>query len=753
MYHENELLKRELEFTNIYRQYKEKDKATREAACLQYQIPHIFRTFRNQEHDILVGRIDKTLIGFYAISEGTGCLDQMGYVVHEDKCREKIQNALVSGNFDSSKAKELEEMLDFWHYENTCAKGQKLFTPEMERSMTGIDYNHEIGIVYPLYRLAGLNLDIKKLCSLGLQGLIEHINNLKKTASSMSNCFYEGCISVLKTLQNVCTMYAEDIESLIPFTTDRERVQELRQIKEDLLVIRTQTPSTLRQAIQLTVLYMLASDSREIGRIDEFFGCYYCNDVKTGILTKKEAVRLVINFFDIIEQEFSRDTRAIIGGKGRTYEKEADEFAMVVLDALEQRPYSWQPQVSLRMYQGMDQRLYEKSLDILSQGRTFPIFYNDDVNIPSVMRAMDVSRRDAEQYSFFGCGEYMIAGKSVGTPNALLNLAKILEVTLHGGIDPITRKACGLSIPIQDEISFEELWQVYEKQTAYCCDLAGDFQQLSYDICQQECSWLLQSILTEDCLTKGKALLDGGVSHLGGTVETYGNITTSDSLTAIRKVVYDKKLISLTRLVEVLDHNFEGYEELRKQLIDAPKFGNDSDYADEMAVRVHESICSQIRRQKLRTRLDSLLVVVINNSMNVFMGQCTGASADGRKAKEFLSNGNGAYNNRDKEGITALIRSMTKLDTSIHAGTNQNFKFSPSLFKGDKSMIKAILHSFFALGGQQTNISVVNQEELEDAMLHPENHENLIVRVGGYTARFVTLNRCTQQDILSRTAY
>lgn len=753
MYQENKLLERELQFTQIYKQYKEKDKAEREAACLSYQILKIFRTFRNPEQEILAGRIDKTLIGFYAISEGTGNLDQMGYVVHEDKCKRKIAEALANGICSTTEANELEQIVDFWHGENTCAKGQTQITPEMQKSLAGLDYNHEIAMVYPLYRLAGLNLDSKKLCSLGLQGLIEHIQRLKADHSQDCISFYEGCIDVLKALQDVCGLYVEEIERLIPDAASEQRKVELQRMKEDLTAIKTKAPSTLRQAVQLVTLYMLASDTREIGRMDDLFGHYYARDIKNGDLSRKDAVRLVKNFFDIIEQEFTRDTRALIGGKGRAYEKEADEFALVVLDALDERPFSWQPQVSLRIYQGMDERLYDRSLDILGKGRTFPILYNDDVNIASVMRSMDINRKDAEQYSFFGCGEYMIAGKSIGTPNALLNVAKILEVTLHGGVDPITKKECGLPISLDHIATFDDLMEAYEKQVAYCCDLAGEFQQLSYDICTQECSWLLQSILTDDCLNRGKGILDGGIYHLGGTAETYGNITASDSLAAIKDVVFEKKIVNLPELVHALEQNFVGYEDLQKQLLLSPKFGNDNDTADEIAVRVHENICSQIRRQKMRTRLDSFLVVVINNSMNVFMGSCTGATADGRKAGIFLSNGNGAYNNCDKEGITALLRSMTKLDTSIHAGANQNFKFSPSLFKGDKTMIKAILSSFFELGGQQTNLSVVNQEELEDAILHPENHENLIVRVGGYTARFVTLDRHTQQDILSRTAY
>lgn len=254
-------------------------------------------------------------------------------------------------------------------------------------------------------------------------------------------------------------------------------------------------------------------------------------------------------------------------------------------------------------------------------------------------------------------------------------------------------------------------------------------------------------------LRAARRWFDGGLYHLGGTVETYGNITTSDSLTAIKEVVFDQKRFSLTKLVEMLDADFAGYEKERQMLIKAEKFGNDYEDADRIAVEVHEHVCNAVRNQRSKTRLDSFLVVAINNNMNVLLGGVTGATADGRRTGKYLSNGISAYSARDKEGVTALMKSMAKMDTSIHAGGNQNLKFSAGMFRNNMAQIKALLDGFFALGGQQTNLSVVDQKELEDAMVHPERHENLVVRVGGFSARFIHLDKKTQQDVLMRTAY
>lgn len=753
MYKNEKAFEREIKFTNQYKKYLKQDKATREYECLKEQIPQSFRTLKNKDTEIFAGRIENALIGFYPIFAGTDELDKAGYCINEDKCKALLKKIEREKNYDEEYINSVKEMIAFWHEENTTTKTRKRMSTKMEKSLTGDNYNTEIGACYPLYRIAGIHLDAKKLFHYGLNGLIDLVKQ-KAEQNKESAPLYEAMAGTLGLLKEVCQLYADELLTLLLACNNEERKKELTLMRQTLLNIKEDKPKTLQEAIQLIILYMLSNGTREIGRLDDYLGDFYAKDLEKGIITRDFAVKMVVGFFDIIEEEFTRDTRAIIGGYGRKSVKNADEFALVVLDALDLRPYNYQPQVSLRYHQGIDERLYDRSLEILGKGRTFPILYNDDVNIKSVMHAMNVSQDIAEDYAFFGCGEYMLSGKSIGTPNALINIAKVLEVTLHNGVDPMTNKKIGLETGvITDETTFGELMSKFEKQISYFADLSGSFKELVYDVCNEESSFLLASILYEDCIGRGKALFDGGVYHLGGTVETYGNITTSDSLFAIKEVVFEQRKCTMTQLIEMLKVDFVGYEKEHQALLAAEKFGNDYEGADDIAVRVHEMVCHAIRNQKERTRLDSLLVVIINNSMNVGMGNCTGATPDGRQACHYLSNANGAYNGRDKEGVTALMKSMTKLDTAIHAGANQNFKFSTDLFNGNREKIKGLLRGYFALGGQQTNMSVVNQKDLEDALVHPENHENLMVRVGGYTGRFVQLDQKTQQDILKRTAY
>jgi len=242
------------------------------------------------------------------------------------------------------------------------------------------------------------------------------------------------------------------------------------------------------------------------------------------------------------------------------------------------------------------------------------------------------------------------------------------------------------------------------------------------------------------------------VRYLGGTIETYGNTNTADSLTAIRKLVYEEKRLSLERLREMLQSNFAGFERERKMLLGCPKYGNDDDAADEMAVRVHEHVCNYARGCAEKAGLSSYLVVIINNSANTVFGRYTGASADGRLSGEPMANANNPAGGMDKNGITAMLNSLVKLDNTLHAGAVQNMKFTKEMFTRYRAQTEALLLVYFQKG-QQAMLNILDRGTLEDAMAHPVLYPNLIVRVGGFAARFIELERKVQEEIVSRTLY
>ncbi len=742
---------RELEFTARYCAFAEKSKTERELAVLEYQLAHYFVPLH--EGDLLAGRIDRPLITFSPCLEGDG-IDKVGYAIDEAACEQLLRQIEGDPAYDEAYLASVREMLAFWRTENTNAKVRRRFPADWAFAVPSDDYIGYRAAIHPIYRLAGLHLDFKKLYRLGLCGLQDELRTLGADAGEEKREFYTACIRMLEYVKAIFSAYAEEVWEMLSTCDDTARREELTKTHRSLVNLTAAPPADFREALQLQVIYMLAGRFVELGRVDEYMQEIYHRSVREGTVTREEAVRLLDNMFTILHEEHGRDTRVIIGGVGRKDPVASDAFADVVLDVLERRRFCFYPQISLRWHAGMNTALYERSLDLLGRGYPFPLLYNDDVNVPSVMRAMDVSRPTAEQYSFFGCGEFMLDRRSIGTPNTALNIAKVLELTLYNGFDPLTGERLGLQTgAFTDETSFEELVQRFKTQIDFFCGAAGAVQEMIYDVCAEEGTFLQASLLLEDCPARGKGFLDGGIRHLGGTVETYGNVTAYDSLVAIRTAVYEEKQLTATRLLQALRTNFTEDEVARQYLRRAPKFGNDDPRADDLAAELHEYICEGIRKQRENTRLDSFLAVVINNSMNVTLGKHVDATPDGRFANDGLSNANNPSNGCDTHGLTALIRSMTKMDTSIHACGNQNLKVSPSLFQNGGAGIQAVVSSFFALGGQQLNLSVVDQAALEDAMQHPEKHGDIIVRVGGFSARFVTLAPEVQRDVLKRTAY
>jgi len=240
---------------------------------------------------------------------------------------------------------------------------------------------------------------------------------------------------------------------------------------------------------------------------------------------------------------------------------------------------------------------------------------------------------------------------------------------------------------------------------------------------------------------------------LEGDHEMVGNTSRPDSLTAIKTLVYDEKKFTLPELIDVLDHDFEGHDDIRRMCLSAPKYGNDDDTADDIATRLFTDIADLTVAAGKAAGLDHYNIVSVNNSMSAEWGNFCAASACGRKAGSPMANANGASIGADKCGITALLNSMSKFDNTKHVGVINNVRFTKELFKGSMDKVEAVLKAFYDNDGVQTNLCVIGKDDLENAMVHPENYQNLLVRIGGFSARFVTLNPVVQREIIERTTY
>ena len=705
-----------INFIDTYFSISHLSNAKKELESLKLQFPKSFQPVK--EGDLFVGRFYLPLVGFCAQE-----VSEMGYYADMDGI-ERLKAQLS----DELKAK-VSEKVEQFQSQRSINKLNAAYDERITTLLTTDKYEQFPGIGFPLCRMSGTQPDYHKLLSNGILGLKQKITGNSELAQGM-----RGALDLMRD----CCIYLAD-------NTDGE-------ISETLRFIADNKPQTLRQAIQLTIIYWIMSGTKNYGRVDTYLTEFYLNDIKNGI-TDEQEIEYIKDFFRmIIARGDVFDCRVIVGGLGRKDEENANKVASLCIEASRQL-MDVLPQLTLRFHKNQDPALFEQAMDSLASGCVYPMLYNDDVNVPSVMKAFNVDYETALDYTPFGCGEYVLYHKSVGTPSGVINLANALNFTLLGGKNNFTGENCVKTKTLQECDTFDELLCEYKKQVEAYIDALALQEKVEYDVAGENAEYLFLSMLHDDCIERDKGIFGGGVRYLGGTLESYGDTNTADSLTAIKTCVFDKKLISKQTLIDALKADFVGYERERQLLLNASKYGNDNDQADEMASMVHQHVCCYTASQAEKVGLDNYLVVVINNSANSTFGRLTGATADGRKAGVPLANANNPMNGMDKNGVTAMLNSLVKLDTSIHAGAVQNLKLSKNLMNEYRDKACALIKSYFNNNGAQLMITCLSRGDLEDAMIHPEKHQSLIVRVGGFSARFVELDKLVQQEILTRTMH
>ena len=614
-----------------------------------------------------------------------------------------------------------------------------------------------VDVLYPAIvtaRFSGMYLNYNLLLDNGIEGLKNLINS-KREINKNSKEEYDVMIEALDLLQEVIRHHIKEVETkLSKELLSPKRKKEMERLLVALKKIENDKPDSFISAMQLAWLYSSLAGVVNYGRMDDYLGDYLVSDLENNVITKEEAIEYIESQFRLIEVKRTNvNGRVIVGGKGRRNPKNADVFCKLSIEAV-RRAKLVEPQFTLRIYEGMDKEIYNDALDSIGEGRTYPILYNDDVNVPAVMKTMHVDEKTAEQYVPFGCGEFVLSGQGVGTPNQCINLLKALTILIHDGVDQWDYKYKYGSLKLKkmkDIKTFDEFFDEYKKLLTYYIELTADAHADSYKIMNKKVGFIFTSILIDDCIGRGKMVLDGGVKHLGGTNEMYGNMNAADSLTAIKKLVFDEKKYTLPQIQEILEKDFDGYKDVKREMKECPKFGNDDDYADSIAKELHEFTCNEVAKQASKVGVDSLLVVVINNQVNTEWGRATSSSPDGRIAGLYMSNANNPQSGADVNGPTAMLNSLSKIRADIHAGSVQNIKFSKKMFNKEREKIKILFSTYFKKGGPQLMVNVVGKDELEKAYKNPEDYKDLMVRVGGFSARFVNLEDDVQREIMART--
>lgn len=577
-------------YTETHKRFSGSSLERREVECLKVIYPELFRSI--EEQDLFAGRLDFLPIGFGTVTSVGG----VGHYCVFAKLREFQREISALGE---EYHRRVEELYAYWLEHD-------LKTAYCREVLTETTIGRFIDVNYPLIataRLSGMMLDYPKLLDNGVRGLKEII--AKRMDREPNNEFLASCLACLELVTVCADALREKAEEALAALSEENisRKRELQRMIDALAVIRTEKPETFPQALQLFWLYALLAGVINYGRLDDFLGPYLAADLDSGRLTEKEAYDYIKCLWTMIENRRTTvNGRVIVGGRGRKHPREADRFLHIAMKVCRDCRYV-EPQFTLRFDEDTSEEIWQEALDAIGAGATYPTLYNDAVNVPAVAYGMRVDEETAKRYVPFGCTEFVLWGQSTGTPNICVNLLKLLTIYMNNGIDPMDGqyKLGPVKPRSMAEIrSFEEFYEGYRELLDYYMDLSAEAQFRSYGIMNEHVRFLFNSILMDDCIERGKALLDGGVRYLGGTCETYGNINASDSLYAVKKLVFDERRFSLAELCEAMLADFRGYEGMRKVCVDCDKYGNDLEEVDAMANDLYEYVPKGIRDRGIK---------------------------------------------------------------------------------------------------------------------------------------------------------
>jgi pyruvate-formate lyase len=738
----------EIDFTRAHREAVARftHPARIEAACLRAQFPAILHPI--EDGDLLAGRIQMGLVGL-GIQHQTG---GFGFYINEEKVVHELEFKAGTAQY----REDLHDLLTYWKGRNTNAIVLRN-TPERIRGTLFSDQWRHLPLpASPILRMAGAYVDFDKLMRIGVPGLEREVEQFRAKAAveGGDSVLFESMLDVLGLLKDVCGHYQAQAVALAQKSPDHDRRKQLERIAASLSAIPVRPPQSMHEGLQLAWIYGIMAPLIEYGRLDVYIGDLYAHDVDTGVISQEEAVDLTRSFFRLIDHlDCETDGRVIVGGYGRRNQSNADRMCLVAIEAC-RTLHEVLPQFTLRFNRETPKDVWDAAMHCIEEGRTYPLLYNDDVLVPGVMKAFDVDRQRAESYVPLGCGEIEFDHYSFGTPSGSMNTLKILELAIRGGHEPMMDWHLAPELPPLAECgSYGDFEAAYKQRLDHYIEAQAVFEKYEYEITGRMHPFMMVSMLYDGCLESGKAIFDGGCAFYGGTLELYGNVNAANGLAAIKRLVFEERRISARELVEAMDANFVGFERLRKMLMDAPKYGNDDPYADSILVDLHDWLCRRISEQAPKVGLASYLAVTINNAQNVTLGRWVGATPDGRRAGTPMANANNPSAGTDVRGLTAMLNSILKPRHDTHAGMVSNIRFTKESFASSREKITGLIRNYFDRGAAHAMITVVGRDDLRDAMLHPQDYRDLIVRVGGFSARFVDLKKDVQQEIYDRITY
>jgi pyruvate formate-lyase/glycerol dehydratase family glycyl radical enzyme len=557
---------------------------------------------------------------------------------------------------------------------------------------------------------------------------------------------------------------------------DSSRKGELLRIAEVCSRVPAEAPRDFWEALQsywfvhLGVITELnVWDSFNPGRLDQHLYPFYVKGTEEGTLTKDAARELLQCFWvkfnnqpappkvDITEAQSGtyQDFALINSGGLRVDGSDAvNEVSYLILEVCKEMQLI-QPSVCIQLSKENPDDFLLAAVDVVKEGFGQPSMFNTDVIIKEFLRA-GKTIEDARNGGPSGCVTISAFGKESCILTGYCNWPKILEITLNNGTDPRTGNLVGITTGNPREFkTYNEVFEAFVRQLNYFIDLKVKGNNVIERLYAEYMPAPFMSLLFDDCIKRGKDYHNGGPRYNSTYIQGVGMGTLTDSLSAIKYHVFDAHTFTMSDLLEGLRTDFSSNEVMRMQLLNkTPKYGNDDDRADSIATEIFEAYFSAIDGRP-NTKGGEYRVNLLPTTVHIYFGQVTGATPDGRTAGTPLSDGISPSHGADKEGPTAVIKSVAKIDHSRTGGTLLNQKFMPEALAGAEGRQKmgGLVKSYFKLGGHHIQFNVVTTKKLREAQAHPEQHKDLIVRVAGYSDYFVNIGKDLQEEIISRTEH
>ena len=682
---------------------------------------------------------------------------------------------------------QLRDIASFWENNNLRARGEALLPEEvsvfMETGVFGMEGKLNAGDAH-------LAVNYEKILAFGLKGYEERVKDLKAKLdltdpdSIDKNIFYKAVLIVIEAVHQFAQRYSKLAQELADKEKDSKRKAELLEISRICAKVPYEPATSFYEAVQsvwfIQLILQIESNGHSLsyGRFDQYMYPYYIKDIQEKVITKDEALELLtclwIKTLTINKVRSQAHTlssagspmyqNVTIGGQTPDKKDAVNELSFVVLQSVAQTRLT-QPNLTVRYHKNINKAFFDDCIEVMKLGFGMPALNNDEIIIPSFIN-WGVKEEDAYNYSAIGCVETAVPGKwgYRCTGMSYINFPRVLLCAMNDGVDLTTGKRFTKGYGyFKDMKSYEELLSAWDKtvreMTRYSVIVENAIDKAS----ERDVPDILCSALTDDCIGRGKTIKEGGAVYDFISGLQVGIANMADSLATIKKLVFEEKKITPTQLWNAILDDFQSDEnkKIQAMLIDeVPKYGNDIDYVDNLVVEAYDSYLDEIKKYP-NTRYHRGPIGGIRYggtssiSANVGQGMGTMATPDGRNAYEPLAEGCSPAHNADKNGPTAVFKSVAKLPTEkITGGVLLNQKMTPQMLSTEenKQKLEMLIRAFFnRLHGYHVQYNIVSRETLIDAQKHPEKHKDLIVRVAGYSAFFNILSKKTQDDIIGRT--